>query len=222
MGKFVSMAATAAMVAGLSLGAESSQAVTLTFFNISNNSGQAAAVATQFSVEVEQGADDTQASFTFLNNVGIAASITDVYFDDGSLLGIASISSSSGVSFSEGASPPDLPGGEPYSFDTSFSADSDPPVAPNGVNSSTEWLTIVFNLVAGMTFTDTIAALISGELRLGMHVQAIGTSGDSDGFINNPLDPVPLPAGLLLFLSGLAGIGSLGRFKAKRSEAATA
>jgi hypothetical protein len=85
------------------------------------------------------------------------------------------------------------------------------------VNSSTEWLTIIFNLVAGMTFADTIAALISGDLRLGMHVQAIGTSGDSDGFINNPLDPVPLPAGLLLFLSGLAGIGFLGRFKSKRN-----
>ncbi len=221
MGKFVSMAATAAMVAGLSLGAGSSQAVTLTFFHISDNSGQAAAVATQLTVEVEQGADDTEASFTFWNNVGIAASITDVYFDDGSLLGIASISSSAGVSFSEGAAPPDLPGGNCCSFDATFSADSNAPVAPNGVNSSTEWLTIIFNLVGGMTFADTIAALISGDLRLGMHVQAIGTSGDSDGFINNPLDPVPLPAGLLLFLSGLAGIGFLGRFKSKQSEPAT-
>jgi hypothetical protein len=222
MGKFVSMAATAAFVAGLSLGAESSQAVTLTFLNISNNSGQAAAVAPQLSVEVEQGADDTEASFTFLNNVGIAASITDVYFDDGSLLGIASISSSAGVSFSPDANPANLPGGNCCSFDASFSADSDPPVSGNGVNSSTEWLTIVFNLVAGMTFADTIAALISGDLRLGLHVQAIGTSGNSDGFINNPLDPVPLPAGLLLFLSGLAGIGFLGRFKGKRSEVAMA
>ena len=222
MGKFVSMAATAAIVAGLSLGAESSQAVTLTFFNISNNSGQAAAVATQLTVEVEQGADDTQASFTFLNNVGIAASITDVYFDDGSLLGIASISSSAGVSFSPDANPANLPGGNCCSFDASFSADSDEPPPANGVNSSTDWLTIIFNLVAGMTFEDTIAALISGDLRLGMHVQAIGTSGQSDGFINNPLDPVPLPAGLLLFLSGLAGIGFLGRFKATRSEPATA
>ena len=222
MGKFVSMAATAAMFAGLSLGAESSQAVTLTFFHISDNSGQAAAVATQLTVEVEQGADDTEASFTFWNNVGIAASITDVYFDDGSLLDIASISSSAGVSFSEGAAPPDLPGGNCCSFSASFSADSNDPVSANGVDSSTEWLTIIFNLVAGMTFADTIAALISGDLRLGMHVQAIGTSGDSDGFINNALDPVPLPAGLLLFLSGLAGIGFLGRYKSKRSEAATA
>jgi hypothetical protein len=30
--------------------------------------------------------------------------------------------------------------------------------------------------------------------------------------------PVPLPAGLLLFLTGLAGVGFLGRYKAKRRE----
>jgi hypothetical protein len=36
------------------------------------------------------------------------------------------------------------------------------------------------------------------------------------------LNPIPLPAGLLLFLSGLAGIGVLGRYKAKRQDAAIA
>lgn len=34
--------------------------------------------------------------------------------------------------------------------------------------------------------------------------------------------PIPLPAGLLLFLSGLAGVGFLGRYKAKRHEPAVA
>ena len=33
---------------------------------------------------------------------------------------------------------------------------------------------------------------------------------------------IPLPAGLLLFLSGLAGIGVLGRYKAKQSAPAAA
>lgn len=36
------------------------------------------------------------------------------------------------------------------------------------------------------------------------------------------VEAVPLPAGLLLFLSGLAGIGFLGRYKARRSEPAAA
>ena len=219
MRMFVSLAAAAALATGLAVGAQSSHAVTLTFFNVSNNSGDADDLINQLSVEVTQGADDTQASFTFLNDVGIASSITDVYFDDGTLLGVASISDSgAGVSFIEGASPGNLPGGVPFSFDATFSADSNPPTAPNGVNSSSEFLTIVFDLIDGLTFADTIAALLSGELRVGMHVQSIGESEDSDSFINNPPPPIPLPAGLVLFLSGLAGVGFLGRYKAKRQE----
>jgi hypothetical protein len=218
MRMFVSLAAAAVLASGLSVGAQPAQAVTLSFFNISNNSGDADDLINQLSVEVTEGADDTQASFTFLNNVGIASSITDVYFDDGSLLGIATIIGSAGVSFAEGASPPDLSGGNPFSFDSTFSADSTPPTAPNGVDSSSEFLTIVFNLIDGLTFTDTIAALLSGDLRIGLHVQAIGLSGDSDAFINNPPPPIPLPAGLVLFLSGLAGVGFLGRYKSKRQE----
>jgi hypothetical protein len=45
-----------------------------------------------------------QVRFTFTNNS--SSSLADVYFDDGALLGIASITSSAGVSFSQGASPP--------------------------------------------------------------------------------------------------------------------
>jgi hypothetical protein len=36
------------------------------------------------------------------------------------------------------------------------------------------------------------------------------------------VEAIPLPAGLLLFLSGLAGIGFLGRYKARRREPAAA
>lgn len=228
MGKFVSMAATAAMVAGLSLGAESSRAVTLTFFTISNNSG--IDVAGQLSVLVEDVGGD--ASFTFFNNVGIGSSITAVYFDDdASLLGDATITSSgvgpstTAVNFSEGATPPDLPGGAAHSFSATYAADSDNPPPVNGINEATDWLTIVFELLIGMSFTDVTDALLSGDLRIGLQVQSIAGAGanDSDQFLNNPpIDPIPLPAGLLLFLSGLAGIGFLGRFKARRSEAVTA
>jgi hypothetical protein len=45
--------------------------------------------------------------------------------------------------------------------------------------------------------------------------------GDGGGYIAR-VEAIPLPAGLLLFLSGLAGIGFLGRYKAKRSEPAAA
>lgn len=36
------------------------------------------------------------------------------------------------------------------------------------------------------------------------------------------IEAIPLPAGLLLFLSGLAGVGFLGRYKARRREAPAA
>ena len=57
----------------------------------------------------------TLVEFSFSNIGPEASSITDVYFDDGTLLGIASFSNELGiVEFSPLASPPDLPGGNWY------------------------------------------------------------------------------------------------------------
>lgn len=218
------LAAVAAVA--LSVGVQSSQATTITFTNITNNSD--VDVAGQLSVEVAsafvKGAEG--ASFTFFNAVGTYSSITAVYFDDSiPLLGDAlvdQLNTSAGVSFSEGATPPVLPGGNgsPHNFDVTGSADSDTPhPVTNGVDHPTESLRIVFALLSGFDFDDLIAALLSGDFRIGMHVQAIAgitTGSDSDSFLNNPINPVPLPAGLILFLSGLAGAGFLGRHKAKR------
>jgi hypothetical protein len=69
-------------------------------------------------------------------------------------------------------------------------------------------------------FDSVIAALLSGDLRIGLHVQGL-LGGGSQSYISTPT-PVPLPAGLLLFLSGLAGVGFLGRYKARRRETAAA
>ena len=177
--------------------------VTLGFTRITSNAN--VDPASQFSVTVSD-AGGGLVDFYFLNNVGIASSITDVYFEDGTLLAIAAISSSSGVSFSEGASPGNLPGGNVVGFvaTTGFTADSDPPAAPNGVNSATEWLNIRYSLQGGQTFNDTIASLNNGSLRIGMHVQAIGNEGESDGFVNTVVIPLPTTAGL-----GLAGLGAV-------------
>jgi hypothetical protein len=191
-----------AMVAALMVAASAS-ALTITFVNITNNGNSN--LSGQLSVEMTD-AGGGQVSFQFLNDVGIASSITDVYFDDGTLLGIASITQTAGVDFEQGASPGNLPGGSSITpaFVTSagFSADSEPPAAPNGVNSATESLTITFNLINGKTFADTVAALGTGELRIGMHVQAIGTTGDSDSYVNNVPD-----GGMTITLLGMAMAG---------------
>lgn len=159
----------------------------------------------QLTVTVSAGPAANQVSFRFDNAGPAAMSITDVYFDDGTLLGIASITDSgAGVSFSQGGSPPNLPGGNTLTpaFNTTagFLADSNPPAQPNGVNPG-EWLTITFNLINGKTFADTLAALNTpgDHLRVGIHVQGF-SDGGSESFVNQ----VPTPgAAALLAVGGL-------------------
>ncbi|MEZ4332680.1 MAG: PEP-CTERM sorting domain-containing protein [Myxococcota bacterium] len=159
-----------------------------------------------------------QVLFTFSNAGPLASSITDVYFDDGTLLGIAGLIDSdddalgsygdAGVDFSQDASPPDLPGGNPIGFETTagFLADSDPPAQPNGVNPY-ETLGVVFNLQAGGTFADVLSELTTGELRIGIHVQGF-TGGGSESFVNVP---VPEPGTALLLGLGLSALARRGR-----------
>jgi hypothetical protein len=47
---------------------------------------------------------------------------------------------------------------------------------------------------------------VSGDFRVGLHVQSIDPTGGSDSYINDTPDTpdVPEPAGLLLFGAGLA------------------
>ena len=117
--------------------------VTFGFGNITNNDvNDAAAGESQLSVTVSNdGLGVGQVNFIFRNAGSEAMSITDVFFDDGTLLGIASITNTPGlVEFSQGGSPPDLPGGNGIGFETTagFLADSVPPAQPNGVNPGEE------------------------------------------------------------------------------------
>jgi len=190
--------------------------------NITNNGN--AYVGGQLFVDVnEVSAGANQVDFTFRNTGPIASSITDVYFDDGSLLSISSITGTSGgVAFSAPASPPVLPGGASIDFakPATYSADSTTPVEANGVNPG-EYLTIRFNLQGVQTYSDVISAItlaltdpthdLTGGLRFGVHVQAIGTTGNSDSDVTGgPTGGPVVPEPSTMAIAGLGALGFIG------------
>ncbi|MBL4608753.1 MAG: VPLPA-CTERM sorting domain-containing protein [Pseudomonadales bacterium] len=157
----------------------------------------------------------SQVRFDFFNIGSYESVISEVYFDDGTLLGIANIIDAddgisgvfgdSGVDFSQGANPPKLSGGDnlnpKFEITAGFLADADSPSPTWGISPG-EQLGIIFNLKGGGTFDNIAAELTDGRLRLGLHVTSITGSG-SESFVNNP---VPLPAAVWLFGSGLIGL----------------
>jgi hypothetical protein len=181
------------------------------------NLGDAEIGEAQFFVDVTD-AGNSQVLFTFTNTGPEASSITDVYFDNGSLLGIASIDNSDpGVSFSQDANPPDVPGGNsidpPFNVTEGFLADSDSPPPKKGVNPG-ENLGILFDLQPGKTFGDIfveINVMNPALLRIGIHVQDFD-SGGSESFINNTtgggvtVPPIPEPTTIVLMSCGLIGL----------------
>jgi hypothetical protein len=191
-------------------------AVTLGFDCITNNlAGDCAIGEAQMTVDVTDPGGGL-ILFTFRNAGPGASSITDVYWDDGALLAIHSITNTPGlVEFSSPATPGNLPGGNdaspPFEVSAGFSADSDPPVQPRGVNPG-EMLGVTFTLINGQTFADAIADLTDGSVRVGIHVQGFA-SGGSESLVNLP---VPEPGTLALVAGGVLAF-ALRRRSSRRS-----
>jgi hypothetical protein len=236
-------------IAGLTLGLfgvaprASAETITLGFDVIpSTSSSSARAAESQFQVQVtDDGVGPGQALFTFLNVGTIASSICDIYFQDGTLLGLAEIINQTTPTrkrayltyFSEGANPKNLPGGQsitpafsPIVGVNFFSLDSNSPTQHMGINPG-ERLGVLFNLQPGRNFQSVKQALATlppsttanPSLRIGIHVQAIGQSGQSASYINErptgsttqpppPAAAVPLPATVWAGLSLLGGVGA--------------
>jgi hypothetical protein len=185
------------------------------FYSITNTiAGDAAIGEAQLQVKVTS--DDTgkggDVLFKFSNAGPDASSITDIYFDG--IIGILNPlpdpftpNPIGSVDFGVGANPGHLPGYDPAFF-TDFTADSDVPTQPNGVNPG-ENLGISFDLIDSIGLDGVLAAMYAGDIRIGLHVQGFA-SGGSESFINNP---VPEPATMLLLGSGLIGFAVVGRKK---------
>lgn len=185
-------------------------AMTLQFQNITHNiAGDAAIGEAQLFVDVTN-LGSNLIEFKFRNAGTNPSSITDIYFEDGSSIfdAIDTLTHSSGVDFAIGATPSNLPGGNsitpPFVATYGLTADSNPPIQPNGINPD-EWLKVNMALNSGFAFNDVVSALNERGLRIGIHVQGFETGG-SESYVNT----VPLPAGAYLFGSALIGLAGIG------------
>ncbi len=135
-------------------------------------------------------------------------SITDIYFDDGTLLGISGVTNGPGVAFAESATPTELPGASILAptFETTahYSVGSEPAPPHNGVNPG-EWVIIHFSLQGGGTLQHVLDELSDGTLRIGMRLQAF-PGGSSESAV------VPEPATICLL-----GLGALALLRKRRA-----
>ncbi len=206
-----SMAITAVTLAWAA-SAGRADSVTLSFQNITNR-GNASLVDQLHVTASAASGTSTYADFTFTNSAVVASSIMQVYFADGTLLGIAQVTQA-GASFVPGtAVPADLPGGgsitPAFHVTQGFLGDAGNMGPIQGVDTSSDYVTLRFNLINGRTFANTLEALRTGALRIGMHVTSIGITHGDDSYVNNPT-VIPLPPAVLTGMGTLAGVFGLG------------
>ena len=151
---------------------------------------------------VELSPQQNKVDFTFYNQSLLESSIARIYFDSGGLLDrIAAVTEGPGTSFSQPATPHNLPAGNilepPFVTTEGLSIGSNPPRSHNGVNPG-QWVQITCDLTDGGTFAEVIDKLNTGALRIGAHIIALPHCSSESAIA------VPEPATIALF-----GLGSL-------------
>jgi hypothetical protein len=189
--------------------ASRAQAATYTFASLTGDSQ-----AGSLSVDVVAGGGDS-VIFTFNNNVTVDGStIVSIYWDWGSLAGSlgdpSGFGQSAGVSYLDNkgnwssANPGDLPGGTNIGFTADFSLDPQNKGGKihNGISQG-ETLSVTWVLSGGVTLSQLLTALDSGDARVGVHVQGVGENGNLSF---SAVTHTPLPGAAWLLGTGLLGL----------------
>jgi hypothetical protein len=185
-----------------------------------NSTANAAVGSGQIFVTVTDPVGTGNVLFTFYNSGSQPSSITDVYFDDGrsrTLQSIDAIYNSLGVRFLSGAGMRDLPGaGSNFTTTPGLSAGSEAPVQPYGVNPG-ESFSIQLKLQSGMQYSNVLADIHNGDLRVGVNVQGFQTAGSESYVAGVTIIPeMPEPSTLAFCALGTLLIAARRRRKLQR------
>lgn len=195
-------ALTLALIA-FAAGPDDVQAEIFSFDAITNNDpANVSAGEAQLRLTVAAGASNTvDFTFTAGSTGQTAMSITSILFEDSSALLVPgtthiALTSSPTVRFQYAKK-------QSGTLDGSFSGTAGLSIErvknPADAVHPGQFLTANYQLTSGGSFNDLITALNNGTLRVGMHVQAMGTSGKSEKFVNGPqLNAVPEPSTVVM------------------------
>lgn len=152
-------------------------------------------------VDVSDGG--SQVDFTFHNASPIDSSLARIYFEDSLFLGSATVTNGTGTSFTQPATPGNLPAGNllqpPFVATSGFSVGGTPPPPQEGVNPG-EWVQISFTLINNGTFQGIIDDLDAATLRIGGHIIALPDGSSESGVVPEPTTIALLGLGALAAL----------------------
>jgi len=180
-----------------------------------NNAGDCAIAFDQISLDVTSDGDD-QVLFDFANTGSEMLTLARIYFDDGSLMELLSISNGGGVNFTFDPfpGPNDLPGGEnaldqfgnpdPFVTTLGFLSGATAPPPTNGLEPG-ENVVLTFELAQGQTIDDILAELGDGTLRVGVHLINFASGGSES------LTTIPEPGTFAMLGLGILGLGVIAR-----------